>query len=72
MSVTYQATGDTFIADKPRVRLENAGVWDLAADGRIVTIDRVQSQPADAPAAEHHVVFFEHFLDEVKRKVNSR
>ena len=50
--------------------LEKAGLqWDVAPDGRIAMIEPVPPQPGDVPSAEHHVVFLEHFLDEVKRKV---
>lgn len=70
MSVTYNANGDAFTADKPRVYLEKAGLqWDVAPDGRIAMVEPVPPQPGDASEAEHHVVFLERFLDEVKRKV---
>jgi hypothetical protein len=32
-------------------------------------IEPMRSQAADASTSEHHVVFVEHFLDEVKRNV---
>jgi hypothetical protein len=70
MSVTYKVNGDTFVPDKPRVLFEKAGrQWDLAPDGRVVLIEPVDSQPGALPAAEHHVVFLEHFIDEVKRSL---
>jgi hypothetical protein len=70
MSVTYKVNGDTFVPDKPRVLIEKAGrQWDLAPDGRVALIEPVESQSDTVPAAEHHVVFLEHFSDEVRRKV---
>jgi serine/threonine-protein kinase len=70
MSVAYRTIADTFMADKPRVRLEKSGwEWDLAADGRILMVDSAQGQAGDLVAPEHHVVFVEHFIDEVKRRV---
>ena len=70
MSVTYKVNGDVFVPDKPRVLVEKAGrQWDVAPDGRLALVEAVESQPGIAPAAEHHVVFLQHFMDEVKRRV---
>ena len=62
--------GDTFVADKPRVRadkLESAGGWDLAPDGRIVAVVPIEA-PAP-PAAPHTVVVLQNFFDELRRRV---
>jgi serine/threonine-protein kinase len=71
MSVTFKVNGDTFMADKPRVRVEKVGAvqWDLAPDGRIVAAVPVPAQPGASPPGEHNVVFLQNFFDEVKRKV---
>jgi Tol biopolymer transport system component len=70
MSVTFTVNGDTFVPDKPRVFLEKAGrQWDVAPDGRLAIVEPSESQPGAVPAADHHVVFLEHFIDEVKRRV---
>jgi len=45
MAVSYTLNGDSFVADKPRVRLEKLGgtIWDLAPDGRIAVLTPVES-----------------------------
>ena len=70
MSVRYTVNGDTFVADKPRVRvdkLESAGGWDLAPDGRIVAVVPIEA-PAPPPAP-HTVVVLQNFFDELRRRV---
>ena len=70
MSVRYTVSGDTFVADKPRVRvdkLESAGGWDLAPDGRIVAVVPIEA-PAPPPAP-HTVVVLQNFFDELRRRV---
>jgi serine/threonine-protein kinase len=69
MTVSYTVNGDTFVADKPHVRLEKLGatVWDLAPDGRIAVMTPVQS--AQAPAADHTVVFLLNFFDYLRQRV---
>jgi eukaryotic-like serine/threonine-protein kinase len=71
MSVTYRMTGDTFIADKPRIRLEKLGTvqWDLAPNGSILAAIPVEPQSGAGSSNEHHVVFLQNFADEVKRRV---
>ena len=69
MAVSYTVNGDSFLADKPRVRIEKLGGtnFDIAPDGRIAVLTPVQS--SQAPAAEHTVVFLQNFFDELRRKV---
>jgi serine/threonine-protein kinase len=69
MAVGYTANGDSFVADRPRVRVEKLGgtIWDVAPDGRIVLLKPVES--GEAQAAEHTVVFLENFTDELRRRV---
>ena len=73
MAVGYTATGGTLVAEKPRVWIQALGVpegaaWDLAPDGkRVLVVTPVES--AEAPTADHHVVFLQNFLDELRRRV---
>ena len=73
MAVGYTATGGTLVAEKPRVWIQALGVpegaaWDLAPDGkRVLVVTPVES--AEAPKADHHVVFLQNFLDELRRRV---
>jgi Tol biopolymer transport system component len=70
MRVTFTVNGGVFVPDKPQVFLEKAArQWDLAPDGRLAMIEPVETQSGTVPVAEHHVVFLEHFIDEVKRRV---
>ena len=75
--VSYSAKGDVFLADKPRVWSGqnvalplNASIgaqYDVAPDGmRIVAGSYIGgSNPTDSS----HVIFLEHFIDELQRKV---
>jgi serine/threonine-protein kinase len=69
MAVSYTVKGDSFVADKPSVRVEKLGGkgWDLAPDGRIAVVTPVQS--AQAPAADHTVVFLLNFFDYLRQRV---
>ena len=69
MAVSYTVNGDSFVADKPRVRIEKLGgpQWHVAPDGRIAVLTPVET--AQAPAADHTVVFLENFFDELRRRV---
>ena len=69
MAVSYKGNGDSFAAEKPRVRTEKLGrtTWDVAPDGRIAVLAPVES--AEAPTGEHTVVFLQNFFDELRRKV---
>jgi serine/threonine-protein kinase len=69
MAVSYMVNGDSFVADKPHVRLEKLGgtFWSLAPDGRIAVVTPAES--AQAPAADHTVVFLENFFDYLRQRV---
>ena len=74
-AVPYIATGDTFVAGRPRVwserRLYNLGLtptFDLAPDGKRVAA--VLSGEAPQPA-QKQVTLFLNFFDEVRRRVAS-
>jgi serine/threonine-protein kinase len=69
MVVSYTVNGGSFAADKPRVRQEKLGgtIWDVAPDGRIAVVTPVES--AQAPAADHTVVFLENFFDYLRQRV---
>jgi serine/threonine-protein kinase len=73
MAVSYTVNGDTFVPEKPRVRLEKLGgtIWDLAPDGRIAVVTPVVTpvESPQAPAAEHTVVFLENFFDYLRQRV---
>jgi Tol biopolymer transport system component len=72
IAVPYTVQGDSFVPEKPSVRVEKLGStrWDVAPDGRIAVISPV-AKPAEAkaPPAEHTVVLLQNFFDEVRRKV---
>lgn len=67
MSVSYTASGDSFVASKPRVWIANLGgkQFDLAPDGKRVVV----LTPVDTPKAEHEVVLLENFFDYLRRRV---
>jgi hypothetical protein len=71
MTVRYTVSGDTFVADKPRMRIEKLGKildGDLARDGkRMLVLTPVE--PAEPPQQEHEVVFLFNFFDELRRRV---
>ena len=77
MAVSYAASGDAFVANRPRVwiaalgaantRTTIASMWDLAPDGkRVLAVTPAAAEPTKA---EHHVVFVQNFFDELRRKV---
>jgi eukaryotic-like serine/threonine-protein kinase len=74
MAASYQARGDSFVAEKPRVwfgkPIPTFGPtmsYDPAPDGRIVAL-----MPADAPEEPHNrVIFLLNFFDELRRRVPS-
>jgi hypothetical protein len=77
MSVSYTASGDTFVAEKPRVwlaKLDGLENWDVSPDGkRIVAAVPVRSAaPAPAPQNVHEVVFLENFFDELRRRAPAK
>jgi serine/threonine-protein kinase len=71
MAASYQARGDSFVVEKPRVwfgkPIPNFGPtmsYDPAPDGRIVAL-----MPADAPEEPRdRVIFLLNFFDELRRK----
>jgi serine/threonine-protein kinase len=73
MAASYQARGDSFVAEKPRVwsgkRITNfasAKGYDLAPDGKSI----VALTPADTPEEPHdRVTFLLNFFDELRRRV---
>jgi serine/threonine-protein kinase len=69
MAVSYTVNGDSFVPEKPRVRIEKLGGtnWDVALDGRIAVQTPVES--AKAPVADHTVVFLENFFDYLRQRV---
>jgi hypothetical protein len=70
MAVSYSAKGDSFVAEKPRVWIEKLGGFDcdLPPDGKHVAVLTPVKLP-EALNAEHEVVFFENFFDELRRCV---
>jgi Tol biopolymer transport system component len=70
MAVRYTVTGDTFVAEKPRVWLDKLGGadWTLAPDGKRVAVVTPVAAP-EAPKTEHEVTFLFNFFDELRRKV---
>ncbi len=71
MAVPYTVAGDSFVAEKPKVRVESLGGtdWDLAPDGRILVVKPATGANQPASAADHTVVFLDNFFDELKRRV---
>ena len=77
MAASYTASGDTFVAEKPRVWMAKIGagenvfgnaVWDLVPDGKRVVV-AVPVESSEAPKQEHEVVFLQNFVDELSRRV---
>ncbi len=76
MAVAYTATGDRFVAEKPRVWLAKLGgfragfgtAWDLAPDGKRVAVVTPTETPG-APRQDHEVVMLLNFFDELRRRV---
>jgi len=75
MVASYTVQGDSFLADKPRLWLDqplanmvdNSKNFDLAADGkRIAAI--VPAEGLAAQLAQRHAIFLENFFDELRRK----
>jgi hypothetical protein len=73
MAASYQARGDSFVAEKPRVwfekRIANFPAtmsYDPAPDGKHI----VALMPADAPEEpRERVIFLLNFFDELRRRV---
>lgn len=73
MAVEYAVSGDSFVAEKPRVwaaSLGGATAFDLAPDGkRLVVLTPAVTR--DAPKQEHTVVFVQNFFAELRRRVSA-
>ena len=69
MAVNYTVNEDSFVAEKPRVRIEKLGgtSWDVAPDGHIAVLTPVASP--QSPVADHTIVWLENFFDELRRRV---
>ena len=84
MTAGYTVSGNTFVAQKPRVWIAKLGgsqlgggqlggtqPWDLAPDGQRVAV--VTSADSDAASTQdHQVVFLFNFFDELRRRVPRR
>ncbi len=74
MAASYTASGLSFVAEKPRVWIatagapENATQWDLAPDGKRVVVLK-SADSGRARSEDHEVVFFQNFVDELRRRV---
>jgi hypothetical protein len=68
MTARYTVTGDSFVAEKPRVWITKLGgwAWDLAPDGRRVA---VLTPVESAPPREHSVVILFNFVEELRRRL---
>ena len=71
MSVGYTASGESFVAGKPRVWADNVRAiagFDLAPDGnRVAVLEPTASREASKP--ERSVVFVLNFFEELRRRV---
>ena len=75
MAARYEARGDSFVAEPPRVWFEkkianypSTMSYDPAPDGKHV----VALLPADSPQeTQTHVIFLLNFFDELRRRVPS-
>jgi hypothetical protein len=75
LAASYTEKGDTFVAEKPRVRIATLGAasgsiapWDLAPDGkRVAVVTPVEF--AEVSGQEHEIVFLQNFFDELRRRV---
>ena len=70
MTVGYTVSGDSFVAEKPRVWAANvrgAGGFDLAPDGKRVAMF-VPVATKEASQRENSVVFVLNFFDELRRR----
>jgi Tol biopolymer transport system component/predicted Ser/Thr protein kinase len=70
MAVSYTVNGDSFAAERPRLKIDKLGgatQWDMAPDGRIAVLTPAGS--VQASTTEHTVVFLQNFFDELRRRV---
>ena len=73
MVTAFRTSGDSFIADQPRVWSEqkiadNTMAFDIAPDGKRI-IAMTPEATAETRWAENHVTLLENFVDELRRKV---
>jgi serine/threonine-protein kinase len=69
MAVSYTASGDSFVADKPRVwtaSIAGATGFDLSSDGKRAAV--VVPVAPDVPKQEHTIVIVQNFFDELRRR----
>jgi hypothetical protein len=75
MVADYSLKGDSFVAEKPRAWSETRlpqigtlrGQFDVTQDGKRVAA--LTYREGSAQQASGHVVFFQNFVDELRRKV---
>ena len=71
MAVSYTASGDVFIAEKPRVWMARLGglgaLWDVTPDVKRLAV--VSRAGGEAHKEEHTIVFVQNFFDELRRRV---
>ncbi len=70
MAVSYSATGDSFVAEKPRVWADNVRAvvgFDLAPDGGRAVVNVPVSTP-ETSRQERSIVFVLNFFDELRRR----
>ena len=74
MAANYDAKGDPFVADKPRVWSEkppaDTGVtpnYDLTPDSKRIAA-LISAEKPGAQKAQNHVIFLENFFDDLHRK----
>jgi len=76
MAAAYTVKGDSFVADKVRLRSDkqigSVGIAkniDLAPDGKRIVALMPATEANGAPEAQNHVVFLMNFFDELRRRV---
>jgi Tol biopolymer transport system component len=73
MVAAYTVKGDSFAADKPRMWSDKqlgGGLlnFDPTPDGKRIAA-LVPAETAEGQKAQNHVIFLEHFFDDVRRKI---
>jgi len=69
MAVSYSVKGDSFVAERPQIRIDKLGGTDidLAPDGKRAIVLTPVATP-EAAKLEHEVTILFNFLDELQRK----
>jgi Tol biopolymer transport system component/predicted Ser/Thr protein kinase len=69
MAVNYSVSGETFVADKPRVWAADAAgtILGFSADGKKMLLETLAEAP-EVAKPEHDLVFLQNFLDELRRR----